>query len=149
MGFMLPSPDSPREDARALMARKDAIEAEIKAQLDILKANSSDMTTPLVDREGFPRADLDIYAIRRARVRIIELRNDLKNIMDEIGKALERIYDPSRANVAPSTEGASLAPISGMEPEGSLQPFARVDGVSPGSPAEESVREIHPICSDS
>jgi 26S proteasome non-ATPase regulatory subunit 9 len=74
MGFMLPSQESPRELARALMARKDTIEAEIDAQLSILKANSCDMTTPLVDPEGFPRADLDVYAIRSARTRTIALR---------------------------------------------------------------------------
>ncbi|KAL4069940.1 hypothetical protein V8B97DRAFT_566323 [Scleroderma yunnanense] len=134
MGLMLPSPDSPREHARALMARKDVIEAEIKAQVDILKANSSDMTSPLVDREGFPRADLDIYAVRGARVRIIELRNDLREIMDEIGKVLEHVYDPSLVVAAPSTEGSS-SPVGAGE---NLQPFARVDGVAPGSPAAES-----------
>ncbi|KIM63334.1 hypothetical protein SCLCIDRAFT_752446 [Scleroderma citrinum Foug A] len=135
---MLPSPDSPQEHALALVARKDAIEAEIKTHVDILEANSSDMTTPLVDRDGFPRADLDIYAVRTARVRIIELRNDLKDVMDEIGKALEHVYDPARVVAAPSAEGPSSAPIGEAESEGNLQPFARVDSVAPGSPAAES-----------
>ena len=145
---MLPSPDSPQEHALALVARKDAIEAEIKTHVDILEANSSDMTTPLVDRDGFPRADLDIYAVRTARVRIIELRNDLKDVMDEIGKALEHVYDPARVVAAPSAEGSSSAPIGEAESEGNLLPFARVDSVAPGSPAAESVRTIHPICSE-
>ncbi|KIO02830.1 hypothetical protein M404DRAFT_647376 [Pisolithus tinctorius Marx 270] len=139
MGLMLPSPDSPRERARQLIAKKDAIEAEINAQADVLKANSSDMTTPLVDREGFPRADLDIYAIRRARHRIIELRNDLKDVTNEIGKVLEQVFDPSVAALVPSTsvsvEASSLpSNIEGDKPK----PFARVDGVAPDSPAAES-----------
>ncbi|KIJ62635.1 hypothetical protein HYDPIDRAFT_135775 [Hydnomerulius pinastri MD-312] len=139
MGFMLPSPESPRERARTLMSRKDGIEAEITAQVSILKAHSCDMTTPLVDREGFPRADLDIYAIRQARVRIIELRNDLKDVMNEIGKALEQVYDPALA--PPPTAGASseTPSDSSADAEQPSLPFAKVDGVAPGSPAAEAV----------
>ncbi|KAI5989087.1 hypothetical protein EDD15DRAFT_2389156 [Pisolithus albus] len=128
MGLMLPSPDSPRERARTLIAHKDAIEAEIGAQADILKANSCDMTTPLVDREGFPRADLDIYAIRRARTRIIELRNDLRDI-----------YDPSvTTSVSSTSASAEVASQPSSSVDEKLKPFARVDGVAPESPAAES-----------
>lgn len=139
MGLMLPSPDSPRERARTLIAHKDAIETEIGAQADILKANSCDMTTPLVDREGFPRADLDIYAIRRARTRIIELRNDLRDVTNDIGKVLEEIYDPSVAtSVSLTSASAEVASQPSSSEDEKLKPFARVDGVAPESPAAES-----------
>lgn len=139
MGLLLPSPDSPRERARTLIAHKDAIEAEIRAQADILKSNSCDMTTPLVDREGFPRADLDIYAVRRARARIIRLRNDLRDVTDEIGKVLEQIYDPSVATVSSTTSAsAEASSLPSSTDEEKLSPFARVDGVAPDSPAAES-----------
>ncbi|KAF9241122.1 hypothetical protein BU15DRAFT_45115 [Melanogaster broomeanus] len=137
MGFMLPSPESPRELARALMARKDVIEAEIDTQLSILKANSCDMTTPLVDPQGFPRADLDVYTIRSARSRVIALRNDLRDVTNEIGKLLEQIYDPSLAPPPPLAP-AEAAAGSGAQGEGPLLPFARVDGVAPESPAAEA-----------
>ena len=71
MGFMLPTASEAADEARALMARKDAIEAAIAAQADILQAHGATMQTALVDREGFPRADIDIWAVRTARVRII------------------------------------------------------------------------------
>ena len=77
MGFILPAPDNPRELARQLMERKDAIQVELDAQFSILSANQSTMQSPLVDREGFPRADIDVFAVRHARVKIIELRNDM------------------------------------------------------------------------
>jgi 26S proteasome regulatory subunit N4 len=125
------SPDSPREQARALMQKKENIESEIQANISILEANSSTMTTPLVDNEGFPRADIDIWAVRTSRVRIIELRNDLKAVMDEIAKSLERIYSVSSASNEPS-EAASSGSVA-------QKPFARVDGVSPESPAAEAV----------
>jgi 26S proteasome regulatory subunit N4 len=58
MGFILPAPYSPREQARTLMARKDGIEAEIDTQLSILRANNATLQSPLVDNQGFPRDDL-------------------------------------------------------------------------------------------
>lgn len=129
MGFTLPNPESPGEQARTLMSQKDNIEAELETHISILKANNVTMQTPLVDPEGFPRADIDIYAVRGARVRIIELRNDLKSVMDAIAKALEGIYDPALA--VPSAQESSSS---------ALKPFARVEAVAPGSPAAEAVR---------
>lgn len=121
------------EQARALMLQKDNIEAEMETHVSILKANNVTMQSPLVDAEGFPRDDIDIYVVRGARVRIIELRNDLKAVMDSIGKALEGIYDPS---LAAQKSGVSE---SALETTTELKPFAKVDGVAPGSPAAEAV----------
>jgi len=134
MGMSVPQPDNAREHALALMVRKDNIEAELESHISILKANNADMQTPLVDREGFPRADMDIYAVRGARVRIIELRNDLKDVMNAIGKALEGVFDPTLVVVNPSSNANDSA--TGHN----LKPFAKVDGVAPGSPAAEAVR---------
>ncbi|KJA16473.1 hypothetical protein HYPSUDRAFT_71316 [Hypholoma sublateritium FD-334 SS-4] len=126
MGLTLPNPDGQMEYARSLMAQKDNIEAELESHVSILKANNVTMQTPLVDFEGFPRADIDIFAVRSARVRIIELRNDLKAVMDSIGKALEGIYDP--ALFTHTDEAASET----------LKPFSKVEAVAPGSPAAEA-----------
>lgn len=143
MGYMLPSPDSPSERARSLIARKDALEVELEAQGSILKANNTDMRQPLVDREGFPRDDLDVWAVRKARVRIIELRNDLAALMDEIAKTLETVYRRSPPPQAEG-EGAGLSgattTASGETTISELLPFARVNGVAPGSPAADAVR---------
>jgi 26S proteasome regulatory subunit N4 len=145
MSFTLPSPDSPAERARALMARKDAIEAELEAQGSILKANNTDMRQPLVDREGFPRNDLDVWAVRHARVRIIELRNDLTALMDEIAKALETVYPrptpPPAEGAASGADASSSASAIGTEAmSAEMRPFAKVKGVAPGSPAADAVR---------
>lgn len=67
-----------RQRAMNLMSRKEAAEADISAQFSVLCANESTMDTPLVDAEGFPRSDIDVWAVRHARVKIIELKNDLK-----------------------------------------------------------------------
>ncbi|CAA7261596.1 unnamed protein product [Cyclocybe aegerita] len=88
------------------------------------------MQTPLVDAEGFPRADIDIFAVRPARVRIIELRNDLEDVMDQIARALEGIYDPTLQPATTSSQDQDPSTIP--DP---LTPFAKVDSVAPGSPA--------------
>ena len=130
MGFILPSPNNPKEHARLLMERKDAIQVELDAQFSILSANQSTMQSPLVDREGFPRADIDVFAVRHARVRIIELRNDMNAVMNDIAKALETVH----ANPASGDGSKSDASISDE-----LHPFAKVDGVAPASPAATAV----------
>jgi 26S proteasome non-ATPase regulatory subunit 9 len=142
MGYTLPPPDSPTERARSLIARKDALEADLEAQGSILKANNTDMRQPLVDREGFPRDDLDVWAVRHARVRIIELRNDLQSLMDEIAKTLETVYprSPPPPPAEKDGEGSGSTTASEAATSTELLPFARVNGVAPGSPAADAVR---------
>ncbi|KAE9393163.1 hypothetical protein BT96DRAFT_967250 [Gymnopus androsaceus JB14] len=123
MGFTLPSPDSPAEQAKKLMDQKKNIESQIETNIEILKANQSTMQTPLVDKDGFPRADVDIYAVRGARVRIIELRNDLKDVTCGYWEGF----------------GSYLRPdVEMAEPSETPKPFAKVDGVAPGSPAADA-----------
>ncbi|KAI0800303.1 hypothetical protein C8Q74DRAFT_1235633 [Fomes fomentarius] len=117
------------ENVRGLMARKDAIEAEMEAQFSILKSNSVTMDSPLLDAEGFSRDNIDLWAVRHAHVRIIELRNDHTALMDRIMVALQSVYNPSTGSEP--EESSMVTATSGA----SLEPFARVDGVAPGSPA--------------
>ncbi|KAL6304349.1 hypothetical protein BKA93DRAFT_825807 [Sparassis latifolia] len=134
MGFMLPSRDTPADKVRALMARKENIEAEMDAQVSILKANSSTLNSPLVDAEGFPRADIDVWAVRHARVRIIELRNDLDALRDTIMLALQDVYDPASVMQAEKSAMETDVPAE-AESASRPHPFAKVNGVAPGSPA--------------
>jgi 26S proteasome non-ATPase regulatory subunit 9 len=94
------------------------------------------MSTPLVDADGFPRADIDIYAVRGARVRIIELRNDLARLTDEIGRALEGVYAPGMRASTTATGASEEGDEAGGEERG--VPFAKVNGVLSGSPAAEA-----------
>lgn len=77
--------------------------------------------------------------MRHARVRIIELRNDLKAITNDIAKALEVVYDPLATPATDSSSSGEAAHVSVMEDSDASKPFARVDGVAPGSPASEAV----------
>lgn len=129
MGFTFPSSQSDRTRAvKELMSQKEATETLIEEQASILKSNNATMRSPLVDADGFPRDDMDIYAVRGARVRIIELRNDLDDLMNKIGKALEGVYDPALIAPKPS--------------EDDLRTFAKVNAVAPGSPAADAVSAV-------
>ncbi|KPM08852.1 hypothetical protein QR98_0073770 [Sarcoptes scabiei] len=60
-----------RKEALELNNRRNELENEIKEYMSILDSQGIGMNEPLVDSEGYPRNDLDIYQIRFARNRII------------------------------------------------------------------------------
>ena len=49
-------------------------------------------SAPLVDAEGFPRADVDVHATRTARHRLACLNTDHKALMEEIEKGLHALH---------------------------------------------------------
>jgi 26S proteasome non-ATPase regulatory subunit 9 len=102
------------------------------------------MTTSLVDPEGFPRADIDVYAIRHARVSLNRLRNDHRDVVDRLGRVLEEVYAVG-AVVEPRLNGAGAGkmvdgdgPGSGSS-SASVRPLARVNMVSESSPSATAV----------
>lgn len=125
-----------QQHAHSLIGRKTALESQLQEQYSILTSNNSTMSTPLVDPEGFPRADIDVWAVRHARVRIIEIRNDLIKVGEELKQALERLAEDDAAT---SAEAGEKPVVNGIIQE-DLIAFARVDGVAPGSPAASAVR---------
>jgi 26S proteasome non-ATPase regulatory subunit 9 len=118
----------PREKARALIAKKDKVEEELQAleaflngsdtkgstpeflvnavdDPDLFNGNGSGgvgMKGPLVDAHGFPRADIDIVAVRMARQKVITLLNDHKALMKQIENTLQEVYaKPAESNSRP------------------------------------------------
>ncbi|XP_016086911.1 26S proteasome non-ATPase regulatory subunit 9 isoform X2 [Sinocyclocheilus grahami] len=119
------------EDVRLLIKRKSDIEEQIKAYHDMLQTAGIGMDAPLVDVEGFPRADVDLYKVRTARHNISCLQNDHKAIMVEIEEALHKLH--ATARVKPEKD---VTKTEVTEPTASLPaPFALVDTVTQGSPA--------------
>ncbi|KAL7986659.1 hypothetical protein Chor_012942 [Crotalus horridus] len=59
-------------DLQQLLKKKDEIEAQIKAYYEVLQDQKGvGMSEPLVDADGYPRADVDIYQVRTVRHNII------------------------------------------------------------------------------
>ncbi|KAM3508687.1 hypothetical protein MY10362_001051 [Beauveria mimosiformis] len=121
-----------------LQQKKDDVEAELRALSGVLDSHGVDMNTPLT-RDGFPRSDLDVAQIRTTRARIIRLKNDYKEIMATAEKFLHEHF-ANAAESAESSTPAAAAATSEILPDSDTRslepPFAKIDSVSSGSPAE-------------
>ncbi|XP_076666628.1 26S proteasome non-ATPase regulatory subunit 9 [Andrena cerasifolii] len=115
-----------------LMKDKDKIESELKDLQEVLDANHVGMDDPVVDSEGYPRNDIDVYQIRHARHKIICLRNDHKALMTKIEEGLHKVHAVARNQ----TESSTAATANDIVDTTDLEPFLRVNLVSSGSPAE-------------
>jgi 26S proteasome non-ATPase regulatory subunit 9 len=157
------APTPARERALALMAERDVVDQQLQAHTSTLSSQGANMSTVLVDGQGFPRADMDIVAVRTARVRVIELRNDRARLTDEIAQALADVHSSAASQPVSDVKINGIDGVAGQSPAGTpdvtephpqiLAPFARVDGVAPGSPAQQAVSELNlrlaiPILSD-
>ncbi|CAD7954098.1 unnamed protein product [Amoebophrya sp. A120] len=137
-----------RKVLQDLIAQKDKLERNIEILTEFLTApNMPGLTGNLLDAEGFPRADIDLYQVRDARNKIACYQNDHKAVMRKIDQSLQSLHALSRVSVpiANSTSFASglssnnnVAGSSNKLKLRSGPPFAVIDKVFPGSPAEEA-----------
>ncbi|XP_020603041.1 26S proteasome non-ATPase regulatory subunit 9-like [Orbicella faveolata] len=89
--------DVSMQKVKDLMAKKDAIEQEIKEFQDVLESQKGvGMHGKLIDDENYPRSDIDVYAVRVARNRIICLQNDHKALMKEIEEGIHEVHARAR-----------------------------------------------------
>lgn len=118
------------------------------------------MNTRLITPDGFPRADLDVAqsmcfpphfrnpsnqnTVRTTRARIIYLRNDYKALMNVIEKHIHEHFarlaeegqtEDTTANGLPRT---AAAPAFTPAPQPAGPPFAKVNTVAAGSPADSA-----------
>ncbi|KAL7945875.1 hypothetical protein V8C42DRAFT_321812 [Trichoderma barbatum] len=122
-----------------LQRKKDDMEAELKALGSVLDSHGVDMQTPLLTRDGFPRADLDVAQIRTTRSRIIRLRNDYKELMTVIEKFLhEHFANIQEGDEAPSAVADDSRILPDSQAEQLDEPFAKVNTVAAGSPAQQA-----------
>ncbi|KAL8403655.1 hypothetical protein RB594_008781 [Gaeumannomyces avenae] len=124
-----------------LQRKKDNLEAELKALGGVLESHNVDMNTSLLTPDGFPRADLDIAQIRTTRARIIHLRNDYKDLMAVIEKQLHEHFaslDDDEVAASSGTTFATAEPLPDSAPEVLDPPFAKVNSVVDGSPANSA-----------
>ncbi|KAM5356064.1 hypothetical protein ACJ41O_002710 [Fusarium nematophilum] len=120
-----------------LQRKKDDIEAELKALGGVLDSHGVDMDTPLLTRDGFPRADIDVAQIRTTRARIIRLRNDYTSLMTRIEKFLHEHFASLDEDAKPTPAPSSTQPALPDSYSAPLDPpFAKVNTVAAGSPAE-------------
>jgi len=86
------------ERLKTLQARREALEIEAECITQELTSPGVNGEKPagikdsLVDNEGFPRGDIDIYNVRNKRQRLAVINTDYTALMKEIEKLLGEIY---------------------------------------------------------
>jgi 26S proteasome non-ATPase regulatory subunit 9 len=97
--------------------------------------------------DGFPRADIDVAQIRTTRARIIQLKNDHKTAMKQLEEAVHKQFatgktiDSAALDDVPRTannNNTSAPPVGAPTTIAHQPPFARINAVSPGGPAERA-----------
>lgn len=97
---------SARMRALELSGKREEIEVEISAIVSDLEApGGPGVSGNLVDAEGFPRADIDIHAVRSKRHRLAVLKTDLKTVTKQLEEALQEALPPA----ADDDEGATAS----------------------------------------
>ncbi len=150
--------DEARAELLVLEKAKAAVVSEAEALLEVLDCpppgggTAAGLNGPLVDKEGFPRADLDLYAIRTHRHRLACLRTDRKRLEAEIDAKLAAMHDLLQQNPESSSGKNSpreTVPVAATQPQLAAAPpaaavritkeefiaLALVDMVMPESPA--------------
>lgn len=144
---------------RELTAQKAELEARIEAAAARLNApGGPGLTAPLVDREGFPRADVgDLAAARRDRHDLACWTNDHKALMKEVEEVVhalmaagssgggqkeedEAMGEATEAAPAPAAPAAAAPPAQTTTTN--LPPFASVGDVAPCSPAAAAGMQV-------
>ena len=116
------STSTPSSEIFNLDAKRKALEVEAKAITDELTQPSVDekgnrtmligIDTPLVDDEGYPRADIDVCHARGLRQRLNEIRHDHKMTMKQIESKLmstAAVTSSSSKKDAPSSSSTFTA----------------------------------------
>lgn len=108
-----------RKTLASLDVQRKAMEFEADAILSELTTPPSEgaepmgMDTPLVDREGYPRADIDVYRAREQRNRFRVLKTDHKEIEGKIEGLLLQLMslkNPSKKKEESEEKARRLAP---------------------------------------
>jgi len=86
-----------RQTLLSLDARRQALEMEASAIIDELTREQEDggipmgIDTPLVDHDGYPRSDIDVYRARTLRKRLKEIKTDRASLMEQLEVGLVKV----------------------------------------------------------
>ncbi|XP_046751073.1 26S proteasome non-ATPase regulatory subunit 9 isoform X1 [Diprion similis] len=126
-----------KERLLELIKAKDKLESDIQGYKQILDCNHVGMNDPLVDSDGFPRDDVDVYQVRHARHKIICLQNDHKTVMRQIETGLHQVHSMSGSQTQQPEPS-----VNSVEENTLSEPFLKVNLVSSASPAELAGIEV-------
>ncbi len=116
---------SAREALVALNREREALEKEMVDLTEALQAgNMGGVSTPLVDADGFPRADVDVHATRTMRNRLAVLNTDHKALMARIEQGLHALHaGPQATGSSPPTSQSMHAAAPAPPPPQPMPPL--------------------------
>ncbi|XP_036322875.1 26S proteasome non-ATPase regulatory subunit 9 [Rhagoletis pomonella] len=148
--MVVPMPNPTKDLVLKLMGEKEKLESRISEYGVILRNNDDvGMHGTLVDADGFPRNDIDVFQVRQARQQIICLQNDHKALMKEIEKQMHKLHaeaaEERAQGLSHKASGMHLEDDSEMSntsngscASSTALAIAKVNMINPGSPAEEA-----------
>jgi 26S proteasome non-ATPase regulatory subunit 9 len=118
-----------------LSKKKLEIETEMTELSKVLvQEGNVGMEGNLIDEQGYPRADIDIYQVRLTRQRMNCLNNDYKEVIDQI----ERLLAVKLSSTASSENDKSQQKSQASHTNEKLKPFLQVSNIAPGSPSDKA-----------
>ncbi|CCW71721.1 unnamed protein product [Phytomonas sp. Hart1] len=145
-----PNVDALKAEALALNEKRGELQRQVQEALDFLDSTPAGRSGLLVDPEGFPRDDCDLYAVSRARNVVSCGRNDLRAVEERLYVILGDLHEATKveaaARMAADDPGLLASRAEGKELErrlaeackiGSMPGIFHVISVEGGCPAAE------------
>ncbi|RYG98538.1 hypothetical protein EON65_51320 [archaeon] len=143
-----------RQSLNTLIAQRELLEVEadaIHSELTSPGPNGeppAGIKDPLVDAEDFPRNDIDIYNVKRKRLRLSGINFEHKEMMKQIEALVHQMHSLESDSATPSqVEGAINNNQAKQAGPGTVfttaevllqRPIAKLDEILEGSPAAEA-----------
>nr|CCC92331.1 putative proteasome 26S non-ATPase subunit 9 [Trypanosoma congolense IL3000] len=141
-----------RAELRELESKRYEVMKKIEEAMAFLDTTPVGLRGSLVDSEGFPRDDCDLFAVRRARQTVNCGHNDLKSLETTIHEKLIQLHEECREeaeeqmrrdamknnknNMKAAGDGGEHAQL--QKEMADKKPFVRIVRVVSGSPAAEA-----------
>lgn len=88
--------DTLKKELLSMQDKRKKIEDELMLNKVVLESNRVGMTDNLVDKDDFPRNDIDVWAVRQARSNIRKLEYDAKELVNSMQIKLEELHSLTR-----------------------------------------------------
>lgn len=132
--------DDKRKRLDQLIAQRDILELESSIVADELRSPGSNGERPagikdsLVDEDGFPRSDIDIYLVKANRQRLAVINTDHKEVMKQIESLLPEILIEKSEEPRQLKENGDKIPSTEAFPP-TRGPIGLIDQIADKSPA--------------
>ena len=128
---------------KSLIQKRSDLESQIEALSST--GSTAQLGQPLVDSEGFPRADVDVHGARIARQSLAQLQTDHVSTMKEIEKAMYALHAEAKRNKQAAQQSA---PSSSAAPSTAARPVTN-DRILPVPSQQEYKQPQQPAIVDS